>query len=175
MTVSARVLPSGHNNTKCETHWARWGKLTPIPDVHWYTKCTRGRRGAHIHSQTYCKHKCQLVTGILRPRYMDGVRPHRQQRSAMSRKENSQEKVISSQNPGRWDERAPTHTDTHTYGDRTDCCEDSSCNSSRLCAAAFYNWFKHTEAITLIPSIMCTGSSNSPFVLSYIYSLMACS
>lgn len=114
MTVSAWVLPSGHNNTKCETHWTRWGKLTPVPDVHQYTKCTRGRRGTHIHSQTYCKHKCQLVTGILRPRYMDGVRPHRQQRSAMSRKDNSQEKVISSRNPGRWDERAPAHTHTGT-------------------------------------------------------------
>lgn len=70
----------------------------------------------------------------------------------------------------KWEHR---HTQIHRH--MKDCWQESSCNLSRLRAAPFHNWFKHTEAITLIPSIMCNGSSNSPSGLSYIYSLKACS
>lgn len=159
--MSAGVLPSGHNNSRSETHWTRWKKLMPFAHVHWYTNCAHQQVWTHMPTQISLYYKCLHATCIVMVKYMDGVQ------CKESNEVKWMGKIIS--------RKMSLGCVSHTHKDRREYCEDSSCNLSRLSAAVFYNWFKHTEAITLIPSIMCDGNSNSPLVLSYIYSLMVCS
>lgn len=150
-----------------------WNSLSWMKEVHAGSLCvpgaqkvhTRAGVSTHPHSNILCTYMSVCDTnahGIVCGRRSS----RREPTSETDGKDNSQEKVI-----GRWISSSRVLIHTHANTDMKYCYDDTPFNSSRLCAAAFCNWFKRTEAITLIPSIMRNGSSNSPLLVSYIYTL----